>query len=351
MSAHPPLGDAPRILIVRLSALGDVIHGVPVACALRAAFPQAVLGWVVEGRNAELLEAHPAINHVIRAPRGWLKSPRAVMALRSELLSHRFDVAIDLQCLTKSAVAAKLSGASRRIGKAGEDGRELSKWFHTEIVDVGGAHVIDHYLELLKPLGITAPAVEFQLPERVADARFAEQLLSQQGFAHGRFAVLNPGAGWNSKIWPPERYGEVAQRLWRDQGVPSLAVWGIPTEKPLAEAIVAASGGAARLAPPTSVLELGAVCRRAALFVGSDTGPMHLAVAAGTPSISLHGPSIADWCGAYGPQNIRLQARYEAGSAKVRRQADDSAMREISVEMVSDACRTLLGRRQQRECA
>lgn len=351
MSVHPPLGDAPRVLIVRLSALGDVIHGVPVACALRAAYPQATIGWVVEGRNAELLEAHPAIDHVIRAPRGWLKSPRAVMSLRSQLLSHRFDVAIDLQCLTKSAVAAKLSGAAWRIGKAGEHGRELSKWFHTELVEVGGSHVIDHYLELLKPLGITAPAVEFQLPERAADARFAEQFLSQQGFAHGRFAVLNPGAGWSSKIWPPERYGEVARRLWREHGVASLAVWGIPTEKPLAEAIVAASEGAARLAPPTSVLELGALCRRAALFVGSDTGPMHLAVAAGTPTISLHGPSIADWCGAYGPRNIRLQTRYEAGSAKERRQADDSAMREISVEMVSEACQTLLARPAHRECA
>ena len=120
--AKNPLGDAPRILIVRLSALGDVIHGVPVACALRDAFPRATIGWVVEGRTAELLEAHPAIDHVIRAPRGWLKSPRAVLALRRELRFHHFEIAIDLQCLTKSAIAAKLSGAPRRIGKAGSDG-------------------------------------------------------------------------------------------------------------------------------------------------------------------------------------------------------------------------------------
>jgi heptosyltransferase-1 len=351
MSSFPPLGATPRFLIVRLSALGDVIHGVPVACTLRDAFPQAVIDWVVEGRTAELLEAHPAIDRVIRVPRGWLKSPRAVLALRRQLRLGRYDVAIDLQCLTKSAIAAKLSGAPRRIGKAGRDGRELSKLFHNELVVVGGEHVIDHYLELLLPLGIASPRVHFDLPEQASDGLMADQILHTDDLPRGRFAVLNPGAGWPSKIWPPDRYGELARRLLSEFGMPTLAVWGIPDEKPLAEAIVAASGGAARLAPPTSILELAAVCRRAALFVGSDTGPMHLAVAVGTPTISLHGPSIADWCGAYGPHNVRLQARYEAGSAQQRRQADDSAMREIEVDMVLAACHQLIESRDARRCA
>ena len=95
----------------------------------------------------------------------------------------------------------------------------------------------------------------------------------------------------------------------------NLVVWGGPNERPLAERIVSTSGGRGQLAPPTSMTELAAFCRRATLFVGSDTGPMHLAVAVGTPTISLHGPSRANWCGAHGPQNIRLQVRYEEGSA------------------------------------
>jgi ADP-heptose:LPS heptosyltransferase len=132
--------------------------------------------------------------------------------------------------------------------------------------------------------------------------------------------------------------------------LPSIAVWGGPAELPLAERIVAASGRHAQLAPPTSMTQLGALCRRAALFVGSDTGPLHLAVAVGTPTISLHGPSRAEWCGAYGPQNIRLQARYEAGSSHQRRTADDSAMRAITVEMVADACDRLLARQSTRQC-
>src|SRR5438132_14009284 len=113
---------APRILIVRLSAIGDVVHGIPVLNALRAHFPAAFLGWVVEGRSADLLRGHPALDRVIQVPRKWLKSPRAVWRLRRELHDLNFDIAIDLQCLTKSAIAARLSGAKRRIGFGGADG-------------------------------------------------------------------------------------------------------------------------------------------------------------------------------------------------------------------------------------
>jgi heptosyltransferase-1 len=334
-------GD-PRILIVRLTALGDAIHGLPVACALRAALPQATIGWVVEGRNADLLEGHPAIDHVIRTPRRWLKSPRAVLDLRRRLRSHRFDVAIDLQSLTKSAVAAWLSGAPQRIGMAGPDGREFSKLLNNERVLPRATHVVDRYLELLQPLGIASPAVEFNYPERDDDAEAADAILKQAGLRPGAFAVLNPGAGWPSKIWPAERYGELARRLLAQRGLPSLAVWGGASEQPLARAIVAGSGGAANLAPATTVPQLAAICRRAALFLGSDTGPMHLAVAVGTPTVSMHGTSIADRCGAYGPHNIRLQVRYHEGSSKERRGADDSAMRAIPVELTLEACCKLL---------
>src|SRR5688572_14348411 len=168
--------DGPRrILIVRLSAIGDVIHGVPVLCALRSAFPEAFIGWVVEGRAGDLLEGHPALDELIRVPRGWLKSPREVWRLRRRLKSCQFDTTIDLQCLTKSAIAAWLSGAPRRIGKAGVDGRELSRWFHNELVRAGGQHVIDHYLDMLRSLGIITPDVQYELPERAIDARMADE--------------------------------------------------------------------------------------------------------------------------------------------------------------------------------
>jgi lipopolysaccharide heptosyltransferase I len=343
--------DVPqRILIVRLSAIGDVIHGVPVLCALREALPKAFIGWVVEGTSAAVLDGHPALDELIRVPRGWLKWPREIWGLRRRLQALSFDTAIDLQCLTKSAIAAWLSGAPRRIGKAGEHGREFSRWFHNELVVAGGQHVIEHYLKMLRPLGIDTPAVRFNLPEHAADALAAEQFIKAIGLVARGFAILNPGAGWPSKIWPAERYGELALRLWKSCGLPSVAVWGGNGELRLAEKIVAASNGQALLAPPTTMTELGALCRRAALFVGSDTGPMHLAAAVGTPTISLHGPSRAEWCGAYGPCNISLQVRYEDGSSNERRTADDSAMCAISVDMVAAACERLLKDQLVKKC-
>jgi ADP-heptose:LPS heptosyltransferase len=151
-------------------------------------------------------------------------------------------------------------------------------------------------------------------------------------------------------VWPAERYGELARVLAASRGLSSLVVWCGESELKLAKTIVAVSGGKAHLAPATSMTELAAFCRRAALFVGSDTGPMHLSAAVGTPTVSLHGPSRAEWCGAYGPHCAAIQMRYEAGSSLQRRKADDSAMRAITVDMVADACERILTQREIRRC-
>jgi len=330
-----------RILIVRLSAMGDLIHGIPVVNALRRAMPEAMLGWVAEGRNADLLAGHPALDRLIRVPRRWLKSPRATLALRRELRQLQFDTVIDLQCLTKSAIAARLSGAPRRIGYAGKLGREASRWLHNDLVEVDAVHVIDRYLALLKALGINHPAVEFNLPETSEDATFAEQTLRELGLTRGGFAIANPGAGWASKRWPAQQYGQLSMRLADEYGLPTLAVWGGAGELPMASEIVAASGAAAQIAPPTTMTQLGALARRAAIFVGSDTGPLHLAVAVGTPSVSLHGSTLAAQTGAYGPHNRSVQVRFDDSRGK-RRNDDDSAMREIDVETVATACSEIL---------
>ena len=306
--------------------------------------PDAFLAWVAEGTAGDVLEGHPALDELIRVPRRWWKTPSEVWKMRRRMRELKFDIALDMQCLSKSAVTAWLSGAKRRIGKSGEHGRELSRMFNNELVEAGGTHVIEHYLSMLRTLGIKSPAVEFKMPQRATDAQMVDKFLRENGLAGQRFAILNPGAGWPSKMWPAERYGELARHLQKAHGMRSIAAWGLPAELPLAEMIVTGSDGHALLAPPTSMLEFGSLCRRAALFVGSDTGPMHLAVAVGTPTISMHGPSRADWCGAYGTQNVRMQIRYEAGSSLERRRADDSAMRAITVAMVEHACDQLLKR-------
>ena len=145
--------QSPRILIVRLSAIGDVIQSMPIACALRERFPQAFLAWAVEEHAGQLLQGHEALDRLITLPRGWLKSPGGVWRLRRLLHDLRFDVAIEAQGLTKAAILAWLSGAPRRIGFGVPWGRELSRWFNTETVDTPGPHIVQRNLQLLRPAG------------------------------------------------------------------------------------------------------------------------------------------------------------------------------------------------------
>jgi len=333
----------PRILIVRLSAIGDTVHGLPVLCALRDHFPAAHLTWLVERRAAALLRGHAALDHLIELPRGWLGSPRELLRLRSRLRALRPDVAIDLQGLTKSAVAARLSGARLRIGFGDEKGRELSRWLNNELVRTTAAHVVDANLQLLAPLGIASPAVRFDVPETPEDARTAKAIVDRAALGK-RFAVINPGAGWPSKLWPPARFAAVAEYLGREQAVRSLVVWAGQEERGWAESIVAGSGGAASLAPPTSLTELASLCRRAALFVGSDTGPLHIAAAVGTPCVGLFGPMPAERNGPYGPQHVAIQKCRFAGASRQRRNAPAALMEAITVEDVCAACDEILRR-------
>jgi heptosyltransferase-1 len=334
-------GTGPKILVVRLSAIGDVIHGLPVLNALRDQLPGASLAWLVEERAAALLVGHPSLDELITVPRGWLKSPRAVLALRGRLRALRPEVTIDLQGLAKSAIAARLSGARRRIGFGCEKGRELSTWFNNELVRSTSAHIIDCNLELLRPLGIHSPSVRFGIPEMECDAAWAQQAIGQTGI-EGGFGVVNPGAGWPSKLWPAERYAAVAAWLGRTRGVPALVVWAGAQERAWAEQIVAGSEGSARLAPPTTLVQLAALVRRGRLFVGSDTGPLHLAAAVGTPCVGLYGPMPASRNGPYGPRHVALQKAVFDGTSRQRRNAPSSLMESITVEDVCEACGHIL---------
>lgn len=345
-----------RILIVRLTAIGDVIHSAPVACALRDRFPDASIGWIVEGAGGDLLEGHRAINELIRVPRRWYQSPRAVLDLRRRVQALEFDTTVDVQCLTKSSAVAWVSGAKHRLGASGPHGRELSPWLNNVLTPVTADHVVHRYLQILRPLGIDVTpqgqpkgfdAIRFDLEETDLDAAFAERAIEALELEPERFVVLNPGAGWPSKLWPAERYGELAERLLVDHGLHSLTVWAGAKEKKLAERIVAKSKLAARLAGPTTLRQLGAICKRAALFVGSDTGPMHLSVAVGTPTISLHGVTRGERCGAYGPGNMAIQADYPQHLVTSQRRDDNAAMRAIRVETVAGACGQLFGRRRR----
>jgi ADP-heptose:LPS heptosyltransferase len=161
----------------------------------------------------------------------------------------------------------------------------------------------------------------------------------------GGFAVINTGAGWPSKLWPAERYAEVARHLGRIRNLPTVIAWAGAAERQMAGEIIIRGGGYAQLALPTSLTDLAELARRARLFIGSDTGPLHIAAAVGTPCVGLYGPMPARRCGPYGPQHIALQSTSFTGKLKNRRTANNETMLSIGVDAVCEACDAILNRR------
>ena len=333
-----------RILITRLSAVGDCVQTMPLACAVRDLFPQAYIAWVAERAAAPLVETLAEVNRVIVVPKNVLRSPRAIWQIRRELRAERFDLALDPQSLMKSAALAWLSGARRRIGFAPPVGREIAPWLNGQRVRSQAIHRIDRYLELLRPLNVTLPPRRFGLRIPLAADSFAAEATAGPRL-RGGYAVLNQGAGWDSRLWPTERYAEVARQLaaW---GVASLITWGSRRERTWAEEVVADAAGAAVLAPPTSLCELAALFQRAKLLLGADTGPMHLAAALGTPCVGLFGTTRREETGPQGPEHVLLQAAYDDADDRKRPGADNWAMRRITAPMAIAACRQILDRGQ-----
>lgn len=307
-----------HILIVRLGAIGDVVHALPVLNSLRERLPAARISWVVEALSAPIIEGHPQLSHIWVLP--WRKKSKsgdyakAVWRAAREMRRERVDVAIDLQGLTKSAALARLSGASRRIGFAGEDGRELSKFLNNVRIapDLGDTHVVRKNLALLRALDIDPPAeAKFVFPD------FAEAAQRMSGwwterFAPGdRVAFFNPGAGWETKRMPVPAMGEVAARLAARDGWKIVTLWG-PRERDMAEEISrivanAAGESSAHIAPETNLKEMVEFTRRAGLFIGGDTGPTQIAAALGVPTLSLFGGSDSRRNAPFGPRAGTLQ--------------------------------------------
>ncbi len=334
------------VALVKLSSLGDVIHALPVAEALAAAFPRARLAWLVERREAALLRDHPALDEVIdvdtrawrsaRTPRQALQVLGGLAVLRRRLRAARFDVAIDLQGLVKSGAVARATGAPLRIGFAAGWSRErLNTLFTTRRVTPPpqARHVVDQYLALLEPLGVTVTPgrARFRLPTRAAaESRIDDFFVGVGLKPRHRLVVLNPGAGRTNKRWPVARFRALAERLCHEADAQVLVLWG-PREHEAARAIVEIAAPRPALAPPTDLDELGAVARRASVMVAGDTGPLHLAAAVGTPCVGLYGPTSAARNGPYGTGHRVIVA-------------PDGKMASIDVPPVLDAVLGVIGR-------
>lgn len=294
-----------------MSALGDIVHAVPVLNALRRQDPRVEVDWLVEERYADVLGLVDGLRRrvLVRAHTHGESADAVRFAGGAGYLSavrylrqQRYDVALDLQGLIKSAVWARLSGARRVIGFAPPHLREpQARWLYGEtVVPPAPAHVIRKNLAMAARLGADADAIDLHLhAEATPDVRAAVAVAA----GHARYAVLNPGAAWPNKRWPPERFGALASVLWQRHGLVSLVTWG-PSEQALAESIVGASDGAARLAPPTSVADLAALMAGAALVVSGDTGPLHIAAAMGAPIVGLFGPTWPERNGPWLPDDV-----------------------------------------------
>jgi ADP-heptose:LPS heptosyltransferase len=294
-----------RVLIVRLSSIGDVVHTMPLAVALQKAGHD--VGWAVEPASAPLVRAMRNGPRVFVVPpaKGWNTAARYEIAL--DLRDFRPEIAIDAQGLWKSALWTRVTGAARTLGWPANERREPTSALllrERATIPEGAVHMIDRHLalgaKLLEPPQIPGgrierPAVDLEIPE--AALRMAEDWAER-----GPFAAISPGGGWNGKLLPAEHWGQVAHAL-RAKGLASVILWG-PDEHALAEEVVAASQKTAVLAPKTTLLELAAFARTSAVFLAADTGPLHIACAVGGPVVGLFGPTDPARNGPWNPDDV-----------------------------------------------
>ena len=342
MSGAAATRQGPRFLLIRLGSLGDVIHAIPAAAALRAHAPDARIDWLVDPRYAGVVQMVRGVDRAIpldpRGPKGTLLS--TIRALRQA----RYDAAFDAQGLIKSAVLARLAGARRTLGFPRAHLREpLARAFYTEAPDLGGAvHVVHKALAMVAAVGVARPspgaAVAFplDLPPSLPGSQLTQR-------HPGGFALLNPGGAWPNKQWPAERFGELAARIRAEHGLPSVVIWG-PGEEARAALVVSVSSGAAEMSPPTRIADLFGLAKAARVVVSGDTGPLHIAGAVGTPLVALFGPTIGERNGPWDPADV-VVSRTDQCVCLYRRQCRRGApcIDGIGVDEVAAAVSARLG--------
>jgi heptosyltransferase-1 len=342
------------LLVVRLSAMGDVIHTLPAVAALREALPGVTLGWLIEERWAELL-------CTLRYPRSGTRSPQRPLIDRvhsvnttewrrapfsfnswqqmavglSQLRGIQYDAVIDFQGAIRSALLARWSGAPIIFGSAQPRENAASMLYTRKILAPNDSHVVDQAVALARAVAPDlSPVTALQFPvDPDAEKKIAALVTGMD-----KFAILNPGAGWGAKRWPAERYGEVAKELAKD-GITSLVNYG-PGEDDLATAVESSSAAAAKKIT-CSISELIELTRRASIFIGGDTGPLHLSAALKIPVVAIFGPTNPARNGPFGTRSVVLR---NPGSITdhSRHSAPEQGLLEITVAEVVAATRKLL---------
>ena len=303
-----------RILIVKLGSIGDIVHTLPALAEIRRNFSNAEISWVVEKHSAEILRGNPAIDRLIEIETKNLGSNangeavlRNLRGQLSELRKGKFNIALDFQGLIKSAVVAKLSGAKKRWGFAGRARREsASRIFLTNTVKIPPrTHIIRKNLLLARTaLGIKPfESLDFPIFVSPTECEEAAAIIDRVG---PRFAILNPGGGWVTKLWDARKFGQLADRLWNEFRLPSVIVSG-PNEGELARLAFESAVSGKVLSTTPSLKGFFELARKATVYVGGDTGPTHLAIAAHAPIVGIFGPT--EWWrnGSPNPKDICVE--------------------------------------------
>jgi heptosyltransferase-1 len=335
----------PRFLIVRLGSLGDIVHTFPAVAGLRESFPSSEIIWLTHPRWKALVESSELATEI------WETETRSYVSVRKVLTrirEKRFTAAIDYQGLWKSAALPFLGGVPRRIGFSSHSIREFGvPLLYTDRVRSTRTHIADQNGELSLRAGARNRVGPVTLSVPSLQEAFVVQLL--RGFSIDRYVVLSPAGGWRSKCWPPERYGALCQQIRANLGLRCVLNQG-PGDESCIAAVKSASGEADPIAYNGSLGQLMALLRNALCIVGGDTGPLHLAVALGTPAAALFGPTDPARNGPYrspaaAGKDIVLRSPHARTTYK-RGDQPDPALLELDVATVFDAVRTLVEARQ-----
>jgi len=347
-----------NILIVKLSAIGDVVHTLPSLAALRKLYPRAHITWVIEEAAADLIKNHPLLDCVIISRRqGWVRDLKKgriealgeVRHFLKELRSRQYDLVIDFHGLLKSSLLVFLTAAPRKLGF--DSWQELSGLFLTEKVpEVLEKHAVYRYLDLVRHLArenLLLPGsdvneqtfsgsgngdIEFPLPRDEAVERRVAGLLAEKGLTSGGFVAINPVALWETKLWEDRNFALLADMLIGQYGMPVLFTGREKREIDGIRALMTRE--AVNLAGETSLTELACLYRQSALLVTTDTGPMHIAAAVGTPVVALFGPTDPSRTGPFGQRHRVIRAELPCSPCLRKKCTHRECMRRISPEEV-----------------
>lgn len=349
------LKDINRILIVKLSSIGDVVHSLPTLKALRDTYPHSYIAWVVEEKSKDVVIGNPYLDEVIIfekerwktelfKKKGYKESIKEILDFRKFLRQKNFDLAIDLQGLIRSGLIAYLSGARIRVGY--QNSREMSSLFYNLKIPPRKVkiHAVDRYLDVACYLGAEIKEIDFPLFVSAEDKKFAEDFLREHNISEEDLLIgINPGASVPHKRWQKEKFAKLADILIENYGA-EIIIFGSPKDEELTEEVINlmkyhpinASG-------KTTIKQLAALISNCKLFIGNDTGPLHIAVAMKTPVVAIFGPDDPSRTGPYGKENIIIYKGLPC-SPCIRHPTckDYPCMQQISVEEVLSAVERLI---------